>query len=108
VVRRAVVEVFHPPRRVFFVGSPCQQQKPTHRAAMLDAGTALTGTLVLLMLFQAWVSYRVLRSRLYKPSEKRAHFRLIWLIPRLGASLSLAMLASDGDHPPRDGSSSSS
>lgn len=75
---------------------------------MFSAQTALVATVTLLVLFQAWVSQRVLRSRMYKPSEKHAQFRLIWLVPLLGASLSLAMLASDGDHPPRDGSSNAS
>ncbi len=75
---------------------------------MFDVHTAIEGALALVVLFQMWVTWRVLRSRLYKPSEKCAQFRLIWLVPLLGASLSLAMLASDGDHPPRDGSSTSS
>ncbi len=70
----------------------------------LDLATALS--VVAALLFQAWVTVRVGRSRLYKPSEKRTQLRLIWLVPVLGASLSLAMLASDHDHPPRDDSSS--
>lgn len=56
------------------------------------------------LLLQLFVSVRVWRSRLYRPAERRAQLRLIWLVPLFGASLSLAMLASDRNHPPRDDS----
>lgn len=63
---------------------------------------AILGTLTL----QVFATLRVARSSVYKNREKCGQIRFIWAVPLLGACLSLAMLASDHDHPPRDESSS--
>jgi hypothetical protein len=68
---------------------------------------SVVGLLTVLAL-QVWATLRIHRSALYKPLEKRAQLKLIWMVPLLGASLSLAMLASDHDHPPRNDSTTSS
>ncbi len=73
---------------------------------MLKLDLASIVSVVGAIAFQLWVTSRVRRSRIYKPAEKRSQLRLIWMLPIVGASLSLAMLASDHDHPPRDDSSS--
>ena len=55
------------------------------------------GTLVLVALlgFQAWVTYRVWRSKLYDRSQKLAQSKLIWLLPALGAVFAFSVLTEE-------------
>ena len=53
--------------------------------------------LVGLMLYQAYVTIRVVRSKSYTPKQKWRKSLLIWLVPFVGAAITLASLASDRD-----------
>jgi len=66
-------------------------------------------TMVLLFLlavagFQAWVSYRVARSKVYERDQKSAQLAFIWMLPALGAVIAFMMLRSidEYDRPQRD------
>ena len=52
---------------------------------------------VALLVFQVWVSWRVWRTDLYLKAEKSAQFKLIWLVPLLGAVIVYSVL-SEEDH----------
>jgi hypothetical protein len=52
---------------------------------------------IALLAFQVWVSWRVWRTDLYIKSEKSAQFKLIWLVPLLGAVIVYSVL-SEEDH----------
>lgn len=52
---------------------------------------------IALVSFQIWVSWRVWRTDLYLKSEKSAQFKLIWLVPLLGAVIVYSVL-SEEDH----------
>jgi H+/Cl- antiporter ClcA len=52
---------------------------------------------IALVAFQVWVSWRVWRTDLYLKSEKSAQFKLIWLVPLLGAVIVYSVL-SEEDH----------
>jgi H+/Cl- antiporter ClcA len=45
--------------------------------------------------FQIWVSWRVFRTDLYVKSEKSAQFKLIWLVPLLGAVIVYSVLSEE-------------
>jgi hypothetical protein len=65
---------------------------------------ALLGLVVLsaAVLFQAWVTIRVYRSRLYEPSQKSAQAKLIWLLPVLGAIIAFSVLTAEEQRDRRD------
>lgn len=44
--------------------------------------------------FQAWVSYRVARSKYYEREQKSAQLAFIWMLPALGAVIAFMMLRS--------------
>ena len=52
---------------------------------------------IALLAFQVWVSWRVWRTDLYLKTEKSAQFKLIWLVPLLGAVIVYSVL-SEEDH----------
>jgi hypothetical protein len=53
---------------------------------------AVISFLVVVLLFQAWVSYRVARSDVYERDQKSAQLTFIWLLPALGAIIALNVL----------------
>jgi len=57
---------------------------------MSDVALYVIGGLVL---YQAYVTIRVVRSKSHSPSQKRRHFLFIWLVPFIGAAMALADLA---------------
>lgn len=50
---------------------------------------------ILLFAFQVWVTWRVWRTDLYLRAEKLAQFRLIWLLPLLGAVIVYSVLSEE-------------
>jgi hypothetical protein len=50
---------------------------------------------IALLAFQVWVSWRVWRTDLYLKTEKSAQFRLIWLVPLLGAVIVYSVLSEE-------------
>jgi hypothetical protein len=48
--------------------------------------------LVLLVAFQAWLTVRVFRSRMFDHKQKMLQTQLIWLVPIVGASLVFTVL----------------
>ena len=54
-------------------------------------GTAIAGVLA----FQAWLTLRVFKSRLYERKQKIWQAQLIWLLPVLGAGLVFSILQED-------------
>jgi hypothetical protein len=58
---------------------------------------------IALLGFQVWVSWRVWRTDLYVKSEKSAQFKLIWLVPLLGAVIVYSVLSEEDHHngPPK-------
>lgn len=57
--------------------------------------------LLALFAFQAYVTVRVFRSRLYEPKQKVWQAQLIWLLPIIGAGLVFSILQ-DEDRAHRD------
>jgi len=51
-----------------------------------------------LVAFQFWVSWRVWRTDIYVRSEKSAQFKLIWLVPLLGAVIVYSVLSEEDNH----------
>lgn len=47
------------------------------------------------LLFQAFVTVRVFRSRLYDTSQKSAQAKLIWFVPVLGAVIAFSVLTGE-------------
>jgi hypothetical protein len=45
-----------------------------------------------LVLYQAYVTIRIARSKSHTPAQKRRHFLFIWLVPFIGAAMALADL----------------
>ena len=54
-----------------------------------------------MMLFQAYVTIRVMRHKSHTPEKKRQQLLIIWLVPFVGAATVLAGLATDKDTPAR-------
>jgi hypothetical protein len=52
--------------------------------------------------FQAWVTYRVWRSRVFERSQKLNQAKLIWLLPVLGAVVVFSVLSQE-ERSERDG-----
>jgi len=50
---------------------------------------------IALVAFQCWVSWRVWRTDIYVKSEKSAQFKLIWLVPLLGAVIVYSVLSEE-------------
>ncbi len=48
--------------------------------------------------FQAWVTYRVVRSPLFDPVQKRRQTKLIWLVPVFGAAIVFSVISSEEEH----------
>ena len=48
--------------------------------------------LVLLVVFQVWVTFRVWKAPFYERSHKLAQSKLIWLLPALGAVFAFSVL----------------
>ena len=62
----------------------------------MERGVVFGALLVFLAVaFQAWVTIRVFRSRLYEPSQKSAQAKLIWLLPVLGAVIAFSVLTTE-------------
>lgn len=57
-----------------------------------------------LLVFQTYVTVRVIRSRMYEPRQKVWQAQLIWLLPIIGAGLVFTILQED-DRAQRDASS---
>jgi hypothetical protein len=51
--------------------------------------------LLLALSFQAWVTFRVWKSRIYEKGQKLAQSKLIWLLPVLGAILVFSVLSAE-------------
>jgi tellurite resistance protein TehA-like permease len=47
------------------------------------------------LVFQLWVTYRVVRTDLYERTQKSAQAKLIWLLPVLGATIVLSVLSEE-------------
>jgi hypothetical protein len=67
--------------------------------ATLSAGFAMTlfdvfigAALLALLVFQIYVTVRVVRSRVYEPKQKVWQAQLIWLLPIVGAGLVFSIL----------------
>lgn len=54
-------------------------------------GTALLSLIV----FQAWLTVRVFKSRMYERKQKIWQAQLIWLLPIIGAGLVFTILQED-------------
>jgi hypothetical protein len=54
-------------------------------------------SLVGLMFFQTYVTIRVVRSKSYTPQQKWRQSLFIWLVPFIGAAMTLAALATQKD-----------
>ena len=52
-----------------------------------------------LMFYQAYVTIRVVRSKSHTPKQKWRRSLLIWLVPFVGAAITLAALATDKEAP---------
>jgi len=65
-----------------------------------DLGPAIP--LVLALLFQGWVTYRVFRSRVFEKAQKFNQAKLIWLLPVLGAIMVFSVLTQE-ERAERDG-----
>ena len=52
-----------------------------------------------LLFYQAYVTIRVVRSKSHTPAQKRRHLLFIWLVPFIGAAITLAVLATDKEIP---------
>lgn len=48
--------------------------------------------LLLALAFQGWVTYRVVRTRVFERSQKLNQAKLIWLLPVLGAVMVFSVL----------------
>ena len=48
-----------------------------------------------LLFFQAYVTIRLVRSKSYTKAQKWRQFIFIWLVPFVGAAITLAVLATD-------------
>lgn len=48
-----------------------------------------------LVLYQAYVTIRLVRSKSFPPEKKRRQVLFIWLVPFIGAAATLAVLATD-------------
>ncbi len=59
-------------------------------------------TLVIALGFQAWVTYRVWRTRVFERSQKLNQAKLIWLLPVLGAVMVFSVLTQE-ERAERDG-----
>jgi hypothetical protein len=55
-----------------------------------DVGPAIP--LLIALVFQGWVTYRVARSRVFERSQKLNQAKLIWLLPVLGAIMVFSVL----------------
>ena len=60
-----------------------------------DLGPAIP--LVIALGFQAWVTYRVARSRVFERAQKLNQAKLIWLLPVLGAVLVFSLMPDESD-----------
>jgi tellurite resistance protein TehA-like permease len=54
-----------------------------------------------MMLFQAYVTIRVVRSKAFTPQQKWRQSLFIWLVPFVGAAATLAVLATEPETPAR-------
>ena len=54
-----------------------------------------------LMFYQAYVTIRVIRSKSYSSKQKWRQSLFIWLVPFVGAAITLAVLATDREAPVR-------
>lgn len=65
-----------------------------------DLGPAVP--LVIALGFQAWVTFRVFRSRVFERAQKLNQAKLIWLLPVLGAIMVFSVLTQE-ERAERDG-----
>jgi hypothetical protein len=56
---------------------------------------AVVAVLAALIAFQAWLTVRVFKSRLYDRKQKVWQAQLIWLLPVIGAGLVFSILQED-------------
>jgi hypothetical protein len=52
-----------------------------------------------LLLYQAYVTIRVVRSKFYTSAQKRRQILFIWVVPFVGAAATLAVLATEKETP---------
>jgi len=57
------------------------------------------GAVVVIALYQIWVTFQIIRSAIYEPPQKWLQVALIWLIPLIGAVVAHSMLRSEGKPP---------
>jgi len=76
-------------------GLPSQSPMKLH-----DVGPAFP--LLLAIAFQAWVTYRVWRTRVFERAQKLNQAKLIWLLPVLGAVMVFSVLHQE-ERAERDG-----
>ena len=60
---------------------------------MHDVGPAIP--LLIALGFQAWVTFRVFRSRVFERAQKLNQAKLIWLLPVLGAIMVFSVLTQE-------------
>ncbi len=60
---------------------------------MHDVGPAIP--LLIALAFQGWVTYRVVRSRVFERAQKFNQAKLIWLLPVLGAIMVFSVLTQE-------------
>lgn len=65
-----------------------------------DFGPAIP--IFLALAFQGWVTYRVVRTRVFERSQKMNQAKLIWLLPVLGAIMVFSVLHQE-ERADRDG-----
>ena len=56
-----------------------------------------------LMLYQAYVTIRLVRSKAYTPQQKWRQTFFIWLVPFIGAAVTLAAIERYSETPARPG-----
>ena len=60
---------------------------------------AVLGLLVAAVLLDAWATYAVVRDKLPSQGQRLAQLALVWLVPFIGASLTLYFKRSQTEHP---------
>jgi hypothetical protein len=55
----------------------------------------ITAVVATVFAFQAWLTHRVFKSKLYEHKQKIMQAQLIWLLPIVGAGLVFSVLQDD-------------
>lgn len=54
------------------------------------------------LVFQIWVTLRLRRTQIFDSAQKSAQFKLIWLLPVVGAAIVSSVLASEEQYEARE------